>query len=92
MQVDATVRLTKADGVDSSCSLSVVRVFDPDEGPQPNIDATLEDRLIGGLGLLLVREVSDAFRYVRDGEHNIYRILLCDPNPPFEVIQSAKAS
>lgn len=66
--------------------------FDPDEVPQPNIDATLEDRPIGGLGLLLVREVSDAFRYVRDGEHNIYRILLCDPNPPFEVIQSAKAS
>ena len=38
--------------------------FDPlGDGPEPDTDASVEDRPVGGLGLLLVREMADKSAY-----------------------------
>ncbi len=45
--------------------------FDPlTEAAQPNVDAPLEDRPIGGLGIHLVRELMDELHYRREDGKN----------------------
>jgi anti-sigma regulatory factor (Ser/Thr protein kinase) len=44
--------------------------FDPLSLATPDIEAELEDRRIGGLGVHLVREMMDTVSYVREGEFN----------------------
>ncbi len=45
--------------------------FDPlNEAPEPDIDAPLEERAIGGLGIHLVREMMDELHYSREGGKN----------------------
>lgn len=45
--------------------------FDPlDNVPQPDVNATLGDRVIGGLGIHLVRTLTDDLSYRWDGERN----------------------
>lgn len=45
--------------------------FDPlNEAPDPDIDASLEDRQIGGLGIHLVREMMDELHYSRENGRN----------------------
>ena len=46
--------------------------FDPtEEADAPDLDASLEDRRIGGLGIHFVKTLSDSFRYQRQAEHNL---------------------
>lgn len=53
---------------------SVVRdqgpAFDPTGIPTPDVQAALEDRDIGGLGVHFVRRLADRFSYRRDGGCN----------------------
>lgn len=44
--------------------------FDSTGGDPPDLEASLEDREIGGLGLFLVGEMSDAVEYTRTGGQN----------------------
>jgi serine/threonine-protein kinase RsbW len=44
--------------------------FDPLQRPPPDLDAALEDRPIGGLGIHLIRTMMDSVSYRRDGEWN----------------------
>lgn len=45
--------------------------FDPfHDAPEPDTEAALEDRQIGGLGLHLVRSLIDEARYRREGDRN----------------------
>ena len=45
--------------------------FDPlNDAPQPDVKAALEDRTIGGLGIHLVRTLTDDLNYRWDGERN----------------------
>ncbi len=45
--------------------------FDPlHEAPVPDIDAPLEERPIGGLGIYLVREMMDELHYSRENGRN----------------------
>jgi serine/threonine-protein kinase RsbW len=39
------------------------RSFDPDAVADPNIDAPLEERTLGGLGLFLIRQVMDKVEF-----------------------------
>jgi serine/threonine-protein kinase RsbW len=45
--------------------------FDPLTLPTPDLDAPLEDRPIGGLGVHLVKELMDVVTYERSGDRNI---------------------
>ena len=45
--------------------------YDPTSAPHPDIDASIEERPIGGLGVHFVRELMDGFRYRRSGGRNI---------------------
>jgi serine/threonine-protein kinase RsbW len=44
--------------------------FDPTKTPPPDLDASLEDRKIGGLGIHFARTMMDSFEYRRDGDRN----------------------
>ena len=44
--------------------------FDPFDAPHLDVDAPLEDRRPWGMGLHLVRDLTDALGYERDGEVN----------------------
>jgi serine/threonine-protein kinase RsbW len=46
------------------------RPFDPRAAPAPDTEAPIEDRATGGLGLHLVRQLSSALDYWRDGQQN----------------------
>lgn len=50
--------------------------FDPTEVPEPDIDASLDQRPIGGLGIFLVRNLSDKIEYRREDGKNILTITL----------------
>jgi anti-sigma regulatory factor (Ser/Thr protein kinase) len=43
-------------------------------GVLPNLDAPLEDRTVGGLGLHLLRSLSDEARYERRNDNNVIRL------------------
>jgi len=44
--------------------------FDPRLAPEPSLDADIEDRPIGGLGLFLVRKLTTALEYARRNDEN----------------------
>ena len=47
------------------------RPFDPlRDAPPPDLDSSIEDRPIGGLGVHLVRTMMDEVRYRREGDRN----------------------
>ena len=48
--------------------------FDPFAAPPPNLDGALEERPIGGLGLHLLRSLSDEARYERRNDNNVIRL------------------
>lgn len=48
--------------------------FDPLKAEAPNLDASLEDRAVGGLGVFLICQMMGSVSYRRDGEWN--RLLI----------------
>ena len=44
--------------------------FDPLQAPAPDLDADIDDRPIGGLGVFLVRELMDSVAYRREADWN----------------------
>jgi anti-sigma regulatory factor (Ser/Thr protein kinase) len=44
--------------------------FDPLTAPGPDLRVAAEDRPIGGLGIYLLRQMSDRIEYVREGNKN----------------------
>lgn len=50
--------------------------FDPTRAAPPNLDATLEDRSIGGLGLFMVKKMSQSVVYARRGDENVLKIVI----------------
>ncbi len=50
--------------------------FDPlTEAPEPDLDASIEDRRVGGLGVYLVRTMMDQMHYKRENEKNHLTIV-----------------
>ena len=47
------------------------RAFNPLDVPPPDLDAPIEDRPIGGLGLHIVRAMMDRVEYRRQAGHNV---------------------
>ena len=54
--------------IDDGCA------FDPFAGPPPNLDEPLEARQVGGLGLHLLRSLTDEARYERRNDTNVIRL------------------
>lgn len=50
------------------------RPFDPFAQSEPDLDAPVEARRIGGLGLYIVKALMDRTRYRRDGAYNVVEI------------------
>ncbi|MCY4540845.1 MAG: ATP-binding protein [Rhodobacteraceae bacterium] len=51
--------------------------FDPlEDAPDPNVDAPLDERELGGLGVHIVRSLADGISYKRDGERNVLRVVM----------------
>ncbi len=48
--------------------------FDPTVQAEPDIEAELDDRAIGGLGMFLVREMTDAQIYLRENGENRFKV------------------
>jgi serine/threonine-protein kinase RsbW len=48
--------------------------FDPTTAPDPEVNRALEDMPIGGLGIHLVRELTDGFEYHRVDDRNKIRV------------------
>lgn len=51
------------------------REFNPLERETPDLDADIEDRPIGGLGIFLVKEMASSVTYERVGDENVLRVL-----------------
>jgi anti-sigma regulatory factor (Ser/Thr protein kinase) len=51
------------------------KAFDPLAQPPPDLDAPLEERPLGGLGLPLVRALVSEARYVREGPTNVLTLV-----------------
>lgn len=45
--------------------------FDPTVAPPPDLDQSIDERPIGGLGILFVKKMTDDLAYMRDGESNV---------------------
>ncbi len=50
--------------------------FNPLEAEAPDVNTSLDEREVGGLGLHLVRQLSDELTYHRDGERNVVELVL----------------
>ncbi|MDH5835084.1 ATP-binding protein [Luteimonas kalidii] len=50
--------------------------FDPTAAPAPDLDAPVEQRPVGGLGLHLVRELAHSVDYRRHEGRNLVRVTL----------------
>lgn len=51
------------------------RPFDPRDAPSPDLDAPLDERRPGGLGLHLLRRLSNSFRYERRDGRNCVTLV-----------------
>ncbi|HOO63172.1 MAG TPA: ATP-binding protein [Synergistaceae bacterium] len=50
--------------------------FDPFSLEEPDLQASMEEREIGGLGILLMRRVMDEVHYTREGDENLLRLVV----------------
>ena len=51
-------------------------IFDPTAAPRPDVEQTIEERPIGGLGIHLVRNTCESIKYRRDEEKNIVEVAV----------------
>lgn len=62
-------------GSDLTASVSDdAKPFDPLQVSPPDLNAPLEDRQLGGLGIHLVRSLMDKVTYTREGEKNVLTV------------------
>ncbi|WP_411833256.1 ATP-binding protein [Pseudoxanthomonas mexicana] len=54
--------------------------FDPTRVPDPRLDADIEQRPLGGLGVYLIRNLAHDIGYRRDGAYNVLSVSLRTPH------------
>lgn len=55
------------------------RPFNPLEAPEPDLNKSLEERSIGGLGIHFVRKLMDELEYRREEGRNLFLIKIKEP-------------
>ena len=55
--------------------------FDPMTAALPDLDADMDERPIGGLGLYLIKQLAEEIAYRRGDDHNLLRVTLRIPTP-----------
>jgi len=55
--------------------------FDPRHAPDPILDAAVDDRPVGGLGLYLVRKLSSSLEYARRNDENCLTFAISRGTP-----------
>ena len=74
---DIEITLTSEEDVLTIEIVDSGRPFDPlNDAPEPDLDAVLEDRPVGGLGLYLVRTMMDDLRYRRENDKNYLTLAM----------------
>ena len=68
------VRLEARDGTITASIEDQGRPFNPLDAPTPDLNAPLEERVVGGLGIHLVKSLMDRIEYRRDGEKNVLTV------------------
>jgi sigma-B regulation protein RsbU (phosphoserine phosphatase) len=58
------------------------RPFDPLAVEAPMLDAPLEERVVGGLGLHLVHELAESLSYTREDPYNVLRVTVRSDTQP----------
>ncbi len=86
----ASTRMSRAISVHASLTVTSMRCrliitddgpeYDPDAVPPADTSSALPEREKGGLGLHLVREMSDVFQFDRRGYMNVHRVVLKRPD------------
>jgi anti-sigma regulatory factor (Ser/Thr protein kinase) len=57
------------------------RAFNPLQAPPPDLHLAVEERPVGGLGIYLVRKMSDRMEYAREGTRNRLTFHKLFPKP-----------
>lgn len=70
------VEVIRHDGVLSICFRDGGIAFDPLAKEDPDINAALEDRQIGGLGIFLCKQMMDLVEYKREGDNNVLKMTV----------------
>ena len=68
--VDSEPNFLRIDIKDTGCP------FDPQDAPDPDINASIEDRRIGGLGHYFVQEMTDEMVYRREDDKNYITLTI----------------
>jgi anti-sigma regulatory factor (Ser/Thr protein kinase) len=55
--------------------------YNPLDGPPPNLEEDLADRPIGGLGIFLVKSLTDSAGYRREGDRNVLSFTVTAGRP-----------
>lgn len=58
------------------------RPFDPLDVATPALDAPLDERAVGGLGLHLVHELAESLTYTREDPYNVLRVTVRSDTQP----------
>ena len=58
--------------------------FDATAQPAPDVNKPLEERPVGGLGIYLIKKMSDEMRYTREDGQNILRLFIRKERTPRE--------
>ena len=53
--------------------------FDVDSHSDPDLDANITERKVGGLGIFLIRKMADQVQYQREGEENVLTLVILKP-------------
>lgn len=69
---DITISITIEDGTQTIRIEDDGVAFDPTQSADPDIDLSVEDRPIGGLGIFLINQIMDTVQYTREGDKNVF--------------------
>jgi serine/threonine-protein kinase RsbW len=74
IEQEVLIQLSAREGEVSAVITDFGRAFDPLSMPAPDLDAPLEEREVGGLGIHLVKSLMDRVEYHRDGLKNVLTV------------------